>query len=212
MITVWGRATSSNVQIVMWALAEIGLDCKRVDVGGSFGGTDTPEYRRMNPNGLVPTIEDGDLVLWESAAIVRYLGARYANEQFWPSDPRDRAGMDKWAEWSKTTFGPTHLGTIFPQIWTLPAEKRNPEILSAAVTRMQGLAKMIDSRLSQTPYLGGKDVSFGDVIFGTQLYRYFTLPFERARTPYLEAYYERLCSRPAYAKHVMVSYDSLKAK
>ena len=84
MITVWGRATSSNVQIVMWALAEIGLECKRIDVGGSFGGTDTPEYVRMNPNKLVPTLQDGDLTLWESAAIVCYLGARYGDGSFWP--------------------------------------------------------------------------------------------------------------------------------
>ena len=96
MITVWGRATSGNVQMVMWAIAELGLDHKRLDVGGKFGGNDTPEYRAMNPNGLVPVIQDGDgPFLWESAAIVRYLGATYGDEQFWPSSPATRATVDK---------------------------------------------------------------------------------------------------------------------
>lgn len=212
MITVWGRATSSNVQIVMWALAEIGLECQRHDVGGAFGKTDTPEYLAMNPNKLVPTIQDGDLTLWESAAIVRYLGAKYAKEQFWPSDPTKRARIDQWAEWSKTTFGPTLLGSIFPQLVVLPAEKRDPKVLEAGVARVATLVPMIDKRLSQSPYLGGENVAFGDCIFGTLLYRYYTMPFERAATPHLDAYYKRLSERPPYQKHAMVSYESLRAK
>lgn len=212
MITVWGRATSSNVQIVMWALAEIGLECKRIDVGGAFGGTDTPEYISMNPNKLVPTVQDGDLTLWESAAIVRYLGAKYAGGRFWPADPAERARIDQWAEWSKTTFGPTLLGGIFSQLVVLPADRRDPQALAAAVTRMQGLAKMIEARLAESPYLGGDDIAFGDCIFGALLYRYFTLPFERADAPNLRAYYDRLTQRPAYATHAMVSYESLRAK
>jgi glutathione S-transferase len=212
MITVWGRATSANVQIVMWAIAEIGLECRRLDVGGAFGGTDTPEYLRMNPNKLVPTIQDGDLTLWESAAIVRYLGAKYGDGNFWPANPVERARIDQWAEWSKTTFGPTLLTGIFwPRIGAR-AENRDERALEAAVTRMQGLAKIIDARLGESPYLGGEHLAFGDCIFGTLLYRYFTLDFERADTPNLRAYYDRLTQRPAYAEHAMVSYESLRAK
>lgn len=212
MITVWGRATSSNVQIVMWALAEIGLECKRIDVGGSFGGTDTPDYVQMNPNKLVPTIKDGDLTLWESAAIVRYLGAKYANGNFWPADAVERAGIDQWAEWSKTTFGPTLLTGIFWPLIGVREENRDTKALSAAVTRMQGLAKIIDARLAESPYLGGEHLAFADCVFGTLLYRYFTLDFDRAETPHLRAYYERLCERPAYARHAMISYESMRAK
>ncbi|MBN9034965.1 MAG: glutathione S-transferase family protein [Rhizobiales bacterium] len=212
MITVWGRATSSNVQIVMWALAELKLACKRIDVGGSFGGTDTPEYIRMNPNRLVPTIQDGDLTLWESAAIVRYLGARYGDEQFWPQDPAKRAPIDKWAEWSKTSLAPTLLAGIFPQTVLLPQDKRDPKALAAAVERIGRLAPMLDARLAESPYLGGDRLAFGDVIVGTLLYRYFTLPFARVETPNLRAYYDRLAERPAYREHAMVSYESLRPK
>ena len=87
MLTIWGRNTSSNVQTVMWAVAELGLEHERVDWGGAFGGNDAPDYRAMNPNGLIPVMRDGDTVLWESPVIVRYLGARYGDEAFWPSDP-----------------------------------------------------------------------------------------------------------------------------
>lgn len=212
MITVWGRTTSGNVQIVMWALAELKLPCKRIDVGGTFGGTDTPDYIRMNPNRLVPTIQDGDLTLWESAAIVRYLGARYGDEQFWPQDPVKRAPIDKWAEWSKTSFAPALLAGIFAQTITLPHDKRDPKALEAAVQRIGMLAPMLDARLAESPYLGGDRLAFGDVIVGTQLYRYFTLPFAHVETPHLRAYYDRLTERPAYREHAMVSYESVRAK
>lgn len=212
MITVWGRATSGNVQIVMWAIAELGLEYDRRDVGGAFGGTDTPAYIAMNPNRLVPTIQDGDLTLWESAAIVRYLGARYGDERFWPTDPSARARIDQWAEWSKTSFAPTLLPGIFwPLVLTRP-EIRDEKALAAAVERIRGFAGIIDARLAQTPYLGGEHLSFGDCIFGALLYRYFTLPFERPDTPNLRAYYDRLSERPAYAEHAMVSYESMRPK
>lgn len=212
MIRVWGRATSSNVQMVMWTLAEIGLECERIDVGGSFGGTDTADYVRMNPNKLVPTLQDGDLTLWESAAIVRYLGARYADGGFWPVDPAERAGIDKWAEWTKTTFGPALLAGIFWPLVGVREENRDNKALAAAVNRMEVLAGIIDSRLADTDYLGGDTLAFADCIFGTLLYRYFTLDFERADTPHLRAYYQRLCDRPAYVRHAMISYDSLRVK
>ncbi len=83
-LEIFGRNTSSNVQSVMWAVAELGLEHTRHDVGGAFGKTDTPEYRAMNPMGLVPAVKDGDLALFESSAIVRYLGAKYGDENFWP--------------------------------------------------------------------------------------------------------------------------------
>lgn len=210
MITVWGRATSSNVQIVMWALAEIGLEVERIDAGHSFGKVDTPEYRAMNPNGLVPVLIDGEgEPLWESAAIVRYLGARYGSEAFWPVDPAERAQLDKWAEWIKTSFGPPFLTGVF---WSLlkPAHKRDMAAFETAVGKVKTLAAMLDARLATGPYLRGDTLCFADIIVGTLLYRYFTLDFDRADAPHLRAYYDRLCARPAYAKHVMVPYDVLR--
>lgn len=212
MIRVWGRNTSSNVQMVMWALAEIGLPCDRVDVGGRFGGTDTDAYRAMNPNRLVPVLQDGDLTLFESAAIVRYLGARYGSDRFWPADPAVRAPLDMWAEWTKTSFGPLFLGQVFWPLIGQRQEARDEAALAAAETRLAALAAMLDERLAGNsgPFLGGDAPCFADIIVGTLLYRYFTLEFQRSETAALPAYYGRLTRRPAYAEQVMVSYESLR--
>ena len=210
MITVYGRATSSNVQTVMWTIAELGLEHERLDVGGGFGGNDTSEYLAMNPTGLVPTIRDGDLVMWESAAIVRYLGARYGNEAFWPADPARHAQLDMWAEWAKTSLYPGLIQQVFTPLVRTPAQHRDIEALARAVANLKRLALMLDARIGDGPWLGGEALCFADIIAGHQLYRYYTLNFERADAPALAAYYGRLVARPAYAEHVMVSYDSLR--
>jgi glutathione S-transferase len=82
MLRIWGRTNSINVQKVLWCCHELGLDYERIDAGSDFGVTDTPEYVAMNPNRLVPTIDDGDIRLWESNVIVRYLAQ--------PREPFDR--------------------------------------------------------------------------------------------------------------------------
>lgn len=213
MITVWGRATSGNTQMVMWAIGELGLEHERLDIGGPFGGNNTAEFKAMNPNGLVPVVRDGDgPFLWESAAIVRYLAATYGDEQFWPSTPSARVVVDKWAEWIKTTFGPALLTGLFWPLIGVPPAKRDMAAIAANAERMKKLAAMLDARLAEGDYLGGGDICFADIIVGTLLYRYFTLDFDRAETPHLRAYYDRLSERPAYAKHAMVSYESMRAK
>ncbi|MBK0398576.1 glutathione S-transferase family protein [Limibaculum sp. M0105] len=212
MITVWGRATSSNVQIVMWALGELGLEANRIDVGGAYGGTDTAEYRALNPNGLVPTFRDDEVTLWESAAILRYLAARHGDEAFWPRDPVRRAALDMWAEWMKTTFIPAfNYGVFWPLVRVREAE-RDPAAIAATIEKVKPLAAMLDARIGEGPYLGGEALSFADIMVGHQLYRYDTLEFDKAATPNLDAYYQRLTARPAYARHAMVSYEPLRVK
>lgn len=211
MLTLYGRATSMNVQYVMWALAELKLGHERLDYGGAFGRTDSDEYGRMNPNRLVPTIVDGDLTLWESAAIVRYLGARYGGEDFWPSDPAQRAPLDMWAEWIKTAFSHVLLMDLFVPLVRVREADRDPAAVAAGAERMKPLALMLDRRLADVSFVGGEQVCFADIMIGTPLYRYYTMDFERADTPNLDAYYQRLNERPAFRDHVMVSYESLRA-
>lgn len=209
-LTVHGRETSSNVQTVVWAAAELGLDFERLDVGGPFGGTDNADYLAKNPMGLVPALEDGDTTLFESCAIVRYLGASYGNEAFWPSDPAERAGLDQWAEWGKGTFARAVIYDIFWLMVRTPSAQRDPEVLAANIAAAGPLADMLDRRIGAGPYLNGDALSFADIIVGHILYRYYTLDFERAKTPNLDAYYKRLTERPAYARHVMIDYSSMQ--
>jgi glutathione S-transferase len=194
----------------MWACAEIGHEVDRIDVGGSFGGTKTPEYLAMNPNALVPVYQDGDLVLFESPAIVRYLGATYGSEEFWPHNPAKRAKLDVWAEWTKTTVLPVLIGQIF---WTLvrtPKAEQDPKKLSLAAENLADLMLFADERIGSDKYLGGDALSFADIMFGHALYRYYTLEFERRDYENLAAYYQRLQSRAHYRKHVMIDYSSLR--
>ena len=140
MITIWGRTTSSNVQTVMWAIAELGLEHERIDAGGPFGGLDTPEFAAMNPNRLVPVLRDGGEYLWESASIVRYLGARYGSERFWPKDPLARAKLDQWSDWTKTTLVPAFLTNVFlPMMRNKPGERDE----AALAKGVDGLAKVM---------------------------------------------------------------------
>lgn len=216
MITVYGRASSSNVQIVMWTLAEIGLEHERLDYGHGFGGNDTPEYLAMNPNGLIPTLRDGDLVLWESAAIMRYLSARYADDAFWPRDPVVRAPLDMWAEWCRTTLaGAFNLGVFMPLVRVAPS-KRDPARIDRAVAALKPVMRRLDARIGAgvqgRPWMAGETLSFADIMVGNLLYRYYTVEFDKAETPALDAYYARLVNRPTYADHVMVSYEPLRAR
>lgn len=212
MLTIWGRNTSSNVQIVMWAVGELGLAHERIDWGGAFGGNDDPEYLKLNPNGLIPTVRDGDVVVWESGAILRYLAARYGDAGFWPADPATRAPLDMWAEWIKTSLAPPLTHQIFWQLVRTPAAERNRALIEDGVARVKRLAGLLDARIGAGPYLNGETLCFADIMAGHLLYRYFTLDFDRADTPNLAAYYQRLTERPAYREHVMVSYDSLRVE
>ena len=81
MLRILGRATSSNVQKVVWLCEEVGIPYEREDIGGPFGGNDRPDYLALNPNGRVPTVIDGDFVIWESNACVQYLASRHAAGQ-----------------------------------------------------------------------------------------------------------------------------------
>jgi glutathione S-transferase len=200
------------VQTVLWALAELGLEHERIDAGGTFGGLDTPEFAAMNPNRLVPVLRDGGEYLWESASIVRYLGARYGSERFWPSDPLKRARLDQWSDWTKTTLVPAFLGNVFlPMMRNRPGE-RDEAALAKGLANLGKVMRVLDGRLAQGAYLGGEEPCFADIVAGVLLYRYFTLEIERPDLPHLAAYYERLTKRPAYARHVMISYDFMRAK
>jgi glutathione S-transferase len=210
MLIVWGRTTSLNVQKVMWTIEELGLACQRIDVGGRFGGLASAEFRALNPNGLIPVLKDENLVLWESHAIVRYLCAQYGSGQLWPSDARARAAADQWMEWTSTTLQPTFAGGVFLGLYRTPPQQRNWPAITTALTRCKELFTVLDEVLSARPYLAGNQLSVADIAAGAQLYRYFTLDIERPALPHVEAWYQRLCDRPAYAAHVMVPYDELR--
>lgn len=212
MLEVWGRRDSSNVQAVMWCIAELNLPYKRHDVGHRFGGNDTPEFLAMNPNGRIPVLRDGDSEpLWESGAINRYLASAYGSDEFWPKDPRARAQVDKWAEWAKVTFTPAFSLPIFWQLVRTPPSKRDPVAIREAVARLDPILDIAEAQLTRQKFLAGDVFTLADVQFGHLLFRYFDIDIERKERPSLQRYYKTLQERPAFREHAMVDYGALRA-
>ncbi|MEO0372033.1 MAG: glutathione S-transferase family protein [Pseudomonadota bacterium] len=212
MMQIYGRATSSNVQLVMWTVAELGLNHDRLDFGHMHGGLETPEFRAMNPHGKIPVLKDGDLVIWESCAILRYLAATYGSETFWPAAPRARAEVDMWAEWGKNELCNNFTVPIFWSRVRTAAKDRDVAALDRAVTAFNGYMAHLDARLQGRDFVCGDTLTAADIVIGHLLYRWFTIDVARDGYPAVEAYYNRLTERPAYRDHVMVPYDVLRVE
>ncbi|RUT32834.1 glutathione S-transferase family protein [Arsenicitalea aurantiaca] len=210
-ITIWGRLNSSNVQKAIWALEELGLDYASIPLAGSFGGNRTPEYLAMNPNGLVPTLRDGDLVLWESHAIVRYLAAAYGMGTLCPEPLAERAIVDQWTDWTATTLQQGWLQVFWLLVRT-PPEEQDPVAIDRAVARANEAYAIMDRQLARTPFMAGDRLTYADIVSGASMYRWMTMDVERTPLPHLEAWYARLLDRPAYRKAVCVSYEELRGR
>ncbi len=209
MLKVWGRRSSFNVQKVLWLVGELGLDHQHIPAGGSHGRLDTPQFRALNPHGRVPVIEDGDVVVWESHAILRYLAARYGQDRFWAKDPGARSLADRWMDWSQTALQPDFLVGVFWGFYRTPEHQRDWPAIHASVARSADHMRMLDRWLEDRDYLLGDAISLADVPAGVALYRYFELEIERPSAPNVEAWYRRLQQRPAYREHVMVPFGEL---
>ncbi len=212
MIKVWGRASSANVQCVMWCLAELNLPFERIDAGLTYGVNNTPEFLAMNPNGTIPTLIDGDNPpLWESAAIVRYLANRYAGDSFWPKDAVARANVDRWAEWGKVSVQMSFNGPIFWKVIRSLAN-RTDNALVAAVKHFENKLWIADEQLAKHTYLVGEDLTLADIQFGHILYRYYELEIDREHIPNVRRYYDMLCTMQHFQDHVMIDLSELRAE
>ena len=204
MLKIWGRRNSSNVRKVLWCAEEIGLPYESIEVGGAFGGTQSAEYRAMNPNGLVPVIEDHGLPVWESNAIVRYLSARYALDVLYPADPVERARSEQWMDWTTSSFAVAFRDLFWGLLRTAPADRDEARI-AAALLRCGELLTLADAALAEQPWLSGERFAMGDIPLGSFIYAWFEMPIQRPELPHLAAWYARLQQRPAYRKGVMTA-------
>jgi glutathione S-transferase len=203
MLKIWGRGNSTNVKKVLWCAEELGVPFEHINAGGAFGIVDDPDYRAMNPNGLVPCIKDGDLVLWESNAIVRYLAATYGNETLFPSDPVKRANADKWMDWTTSSVA-APFRDVFWNTVRLPAGQRDEAACRRGMEACAKLFAIADAALAGEPFLSGKEFGMGDIPLGCFAYAWFEMPIDRPQLPALRDWYGRLATRPAYRKAVMI--------
>ena len=201
MLKIWGRTNSVNVKKVLWVAEELVLPYQRIDAGLHFGVNDTPDYRRMNPTGLVPTIDDDGFVLWESHAIVRYLAAKHGLGALCPSDLRKRADAERWMDWTHTFSREFQRPLFWPLVRT-PPEKRDLQAIDEARRKCATLLAIPDSVLAERRYLAGDDFTMGDIPLGCHVQLWMRLPIERPEHRFLKAWFDRLCERPAFRKIV----------
>ena len=166
MIRLWGRKSSINVQKVLWCLAELGLeegkDFERIDAGLHFGKTRTPEFLALNPNGLVPTLQDGDLVLWESNTILRYLVRQYDKSKRFPADIASQYQSEKWMDWQVGTMWPT-LRVAFLGLTRTPENERNYAVIHKAYQDTNALLALLDQQLANQRYCSEDSFNIGDI-------------------------------------------------
>jgi glutathione S-transferase len=203
MLKIWGRATSSNVQKVLWCCAELDIPFERVDLGGPFGGNRDPEYLGMNPNGLVPTVKDDGLIMWESNTICRYLAATRNGERLYPRDPAARTHVERWMDWQLAVLGGPMGQLLFGLVRSTP-ETRDAGAIESARRRALTAWAMVDDAVQGQPYLAGAELSLAEIVLGSQIYRWFTFPIERPELANLRAWYDRLRQRPGFKTHIEI--------
>lgn len=203
MIQILGRPNSVNVQKVMWCAAELDVEIDRHDIGGAFGGNTTDDYLSKNPNGRVPTLVDGDFVLWESNAIVRYLSETQGSAPWFPDTSQDRALCHQWMDWYLTALH-APMTVIFWQLIRTSDADRDHASLDAAVKEASGIWAMLDKHLADQKFVVGDTLTMGDVPVGCSAYRWHTMDVDRPDLPNLKRWWDSLAERDVYQQHVML--------
>ena len=200
MLTIWGRLNSHNVKKVAWLAEELALPYRRIDTGGAFGMD--AAYLARNPNALIPTIEDGDLVLWESNTILRYLAAQYGDQIWNPASPAQRALGDRWMDWQFSYADAQR--EAFLNCVRIPEDRRDHAAVARSADNCARLLAILDRYLGETPWLSGETIGLGDIPMGVYIYTWFNLPIERPKFVHIAAWYERLRQRPGFAAQVAI--------
>jgi len=200
MLKIWGRSNSINVQKVLWTCAETDIPFERIDAGMQYGVNNTPEYKAMNPNGLVPLIDDDGFLLWESHAIVRYLSRKHGMGTLCPSEPQNAADADRWMEWYSTTLW-NHMKPIFWILIRTPPEKRNLAEVEENRVKLAGYLAMADAQLGRTAYLAGSQFTMGDIPLAVLCHRWYNVPIERPALPNLKRWFDTVSARPGFQRH-----------
>jgi len=204
MLTLWGRTNSINVMKVLWAMAELNLAYQRIDAGLHHGVVDTDAYGEMNPNRRVPTLRDGDFVLWESNTIVRYLAARERRHDLLSDDPQRRADAERWMDWSTSTLA-APMTTIFWQLIRTPADRRDAAAIERSQAETARCFALLDRELERRSHLSGDALTVADMAVAPFVHRWLALPIEHPTLPALDAYYRRMMMRPAFRQHVALA-------
>lgn len=201
MLKILGRASSINVRKVLWTCAELDLAFDREDWGAGFRSPDTAEFRALNPNGLVPVIEDDGFVLWESNSIIRYLASRHGGEHLYPAEPKQRARIDQWIDWQATDLNGS-WSYAFMALVRQSAAHRDAAAIEASCAKWSANMAVLDRQLDATSaFVAGAGFTLADIPIGLSVHRWFAAPLAHPEYAAVSAYYERLSQRAGYRLH-----------
>ena len=202
MLKIWGRTNSINVQKVLWTVEELNIHYQRIDAGLQIGVNNEEWFANLNPNRTTPTIEDDGFVLWESNVIIRYLTERYGPEEFYPTDPQQKALMEQWMDWQQTTVM-LDLGPLFLSLIRTPKDQQDAELISRTAENMEQHMAILDGHLRDKDYLLGPKLTATDIPVGAVVYRWYALDVPHPEFPALKDWYKRLQTSSAYREQIM---------
>lgn len=198
MLKILGRASSINVRKVLWLCEELDLIFKREEWGEGFKSTHTPEFLALNPNAMVPVIQDDGLVLWESNAILRYLANAYGGDWLYPENARMRAPIDQWMDWQSTELNTSWRYAFMSLVRNSPAHQ-DARLLAAACKGWAHTMGILNQQLEKTGrYVVGRNFTLADIPIGLAVNRWYETPLDHPDYPAVRTYYERLTERHGY--------------
>lgn len=201
MLRILGKASSINVRKVLWTCAELDIPFEREDWGSGFRSTHTPEFLALNPNAMIPVIQDGDITLWESNSIIRYLANRYNGDRLYPAEAKAKAAIDQWIDWQASDLNRSWSYAFISLVRQSP-QHQDRHALAAACSEWTRHMEILDKQLASTgAYVGGKEFSLADIPIGLSVNRWFETPLAHKDLPAVHAYYERLSLRPGFLQY-----------
>ncbi|WP_413723769.1 glutathione S-transferase family protein [Sodalis sp. RH16] len=207
MLTIWGHENSINVKKVLWCAAELALTYTAIPAGGVHGKVNDPIFLSLNPNGLVPCLQDdeNDLVLWESHTIVRYLAARYGQSTWLLTDASVRAAAEKWMDWVLSSLAPA-LEPLLSNAGPGKGNLRDQKLSIAGIKRCELLFDIAENALEKQPYFSGSGFGIGDIPIGCYAYHWFNMSIHRKPRTHLQHWYDAVSARPAFQARVMIPH------
>jgi glutathione S-transferase len=201
MLRILGRTTSSNVQKVLWTATTLGVPFTREDVGGKHGRNREPDYLALNPNGLVPTVFDGELVMWESNSVCRYLCNRYGPNAIYPAEPAQRVLVERWMDWQLSVMAPA-LVPLYFLLYRQPEAARTAEAIARLAKDTAAPFKILEARLADRLYLEGDAITLADIGNGVWAHRWFSMG-QGSRDSNVGRWLARLADNAAFRKHII---------
>lgn len=198
MLQILGKATSINVRKVLWTCEELQLSFEQEDWGSGFRSTETPDFLALNPNAMVPVINDDGFVLWESNSIIRYLAARYDGSHLYPTDPQARARIDQWIDWQASELNRAWSYAFLALVRKSTAHQ-DPEAIAASSANWSKHIGILNRQIESTgAFVAGQHFSLADIPVALSINRWFSTPLDHPDFPAVSDYFERLGQRPGF--------------